>query len=99
MASTTTINLDDAPGDSEPIDTESPDLDKVIEVGENPVEGVQDGVGPQVSGDITPALAHQTKDQPHVIFIDPVGTRWTFPYESAKTWNVSHRRYLYYVHH
>jgi hypothetical protein len=25
----------------------------------------------------------------HVVFVDPIGTRWIFPYEEAKTWTVS----------
>lgn len=92
MAFTPTLNLKNVPGDSEPHDTESPSLDKAVEVGEDPVEGVQDG-------DTTPALSEQTEGQPLVTFIDPLGTRWDFPYASAKTWDVSHPRYPYHVHH
>ncbi|KAJ5553329.1 ATPase AAA-type core [Penicillium frequentans] len=27
------------------------------------------------------------QDEPHIIFIDPIGTRWSLPYEKAKTWD------------
>ncbi|KAJ5554089.1 ATPase AAA-type core [Penicillium frequentans] len=27
------------------------------------------------------------QDEPHIIFIDPIGTRWSLPYEKARTWD------------
>jgi hypothetical protein len=41
----------------------------------------------QASSIATPS--DHAKEQPHIIFVDPVGTRWTFPYEDAKCWSVS----------
>ncbi|KAJ5757129.1 ATPase AAA-type core [Penicillium nucicola] len=33
------------------------------------------------------ATPQSKNDQPYIIYVDPVGTRWTFPYEAAKTWD------------
>ncbi|KAJ5774987.1 ATPase AAA-type core [Penicillium paradoxum] len=36
--------------------------------------------------DAIPEMSN-TKDQAGIIFVDPIGTRWTFPYERSKTWD------------
>ncbi|KAJ5614475.1 ATPase AAA-type core [Penicillium herquei] len=32
-------------------------------------------------------VSKEVKEHPHIIFVDPIGTRWLFPYEVAKTWD------------
>ncbi|KAJ6031075.1 ATPase AAA-type core [Penicillium herquei] len=38
-------------------------------------------------GKVDAAALKEVKDQPHIVFIDPIGTRWLLPYEVAKTWD------------
>ncbi|KAJ5178623.1 ATPase AAA-type core [Penicillium coprophilum] len=40
----------------------------------------------EVDGSIAIATPESTKDQGNIVFVDPFGTRWTFPYEDSKTW-------------
>lgn len=54
-----------------------------------PLEAEIDRNETQASESNTEAISQYTKDQPHIVFVDPVGTRWMFPYEDTKTWNVS----------
>ncbi|KAJ5725923.1 ATPase AAA-type core [Penicillium malachiteum] len=36
---------------------------------------------------VNAAASKEVKDQPHIVFVDPVGTRWLLPYGVAKTWD------------
>ncbi|KAJ5711737.1 ATPase AAA-type core [Penicillium malachiteum] len=38
-------------------------------------------------GKVDATVSKEVKDHPHIVFVDPIGTRWLFPYEVAKTWD------------
>ncbi|KAJ5884802.1 ATPase AAA-type core [Penicillium taxi] len=64
-----------------------PDVNRDNKMKEQPLEGGNNESETQSSGCGSAALPQYTEDQPQIVFIDPVGTRWTFPYEAAKTWS------------
>ncbi|KAJ6118654.1 hypothetical protein N7471_013274 [Penicillium samsonianum] len=41
----------------------------------------------EVDGSVATQIPDSTKDQASIVFVDPFGTRWTFPYEDSKTWD------------
>ncbi|KAJ5956435.1 hypothetical protein N7501_010714 [Penicillium viridicatum] len=77
-----------APG---PIET--PDLKDTTEV--NPEQSLAEGSGAdktscsnnEADGIVATAIPDATKSQASIVFVDPFGTRWTFPYEDSKTWD------------
>lgn len=97
LVSTNTVIADDASSGGKASGTETLDAEKDIEAGKTLVHRVTNEAAFQANQDINAALPDHTKDQPHVVFIDPIGTRWTFPYADAKTWDVSrsHSPYLH----
>ncbi|KAJ5940511.1 hypothetical protein N7516_000679 [Penicillium verrucosum] len=50
-------------------------------------ESGADKTSPEVDGIVATAITAATKSQATIIFVDPFGTRWTFPYEDSKTWD------------
>lgn len=58
-------------------------------------ESGADKTPPEVDGIVATAITAATKSQATIIFVDPFGTRWTFPYEDSKTWDVSHAGLLF----
>ncbi|CAI7655938.1 unnamed protein product [Penicillium glandicola] len=40
-----------------------------------------------VDGSITAEIPESTKGQPIIVYVDPFGTRWLFPYKDSKTWD------------
>lgn len=49
-------------------------------------EEVQNGVVPV--RDVGPTTRPNVAAKAPIIFVDPIGTRWSFPFETAKTWEV-----------
>ncbi|KAJ0414207.1 hypothetical protein BJY00DRAFT_295528, partial [Aspergillus carlsbadensis] len=49
-----------------------------------PAENVGDE---PIAAEATSSDDSGTNRPDHIIFVDPIGTRWTFPYEEAKTWS------------
>ncbi|KAF4763282.1 hypothetical protein HAV15_001590 [Penicillium sp. str.  len=72
---------------------EAPDLKGTTEIKSEPSLADESGAGKtscsntEVDGIVATAIPAATKSQASIVFVDPFGTRWTFPYEDSKTWD------------
>ena len=75
---------------------ETPNLKDTTEVNPEPSLAEESGAdktscsNTETDGIVATSIPAATKSQASIIFVDPFGTRWTFPYENSKTWDVSH---------
>ncbi|CAI7656677.1 unnamed protein product [Penicillium crustosum] len=72
---------------------ETPDLKGTTEIKPEPSLADENGAdkascsNTEVDGIVATAIPAATKSQASIVFVDPFGTRWTFPYEDSKTWD------------
>ncbi|KAF7528155.1 hypothetical protein PCG10_001443 [Penicillium crustosum] len=72
---------------------ETPDLKGTTEIKPEPSLADENGAdkascsNTEVDGIVATAIPAATKSQASIVFVDPFGTRWTFPYENSKTWD------------
>ncbi|OQD98096.1 hypothetical protein PENSOL_c010G01044 [Penicillium solitum] len=72
---------------------EAPDLKGTTEIKSEPSLADESGAGKtscsntEVDRIVATAIPAATKSQASIVFVDPFGTRWTFPYEDSKTWD------------
>ncbi|CAI7586193.1 unnamed protein product [Penicillium palitans] len=73
--------------------TETPDLTGTTEIKPEPSLADESGAekascsNTEVDRIVATAIPAATKSQASIVFVDPFGTRWTFPYDDSKTWD------------